>query len=191
MVEELLQADRQVLAVAAFAEVVGLVVVLEEPGGLAQAAEAHEHLDALVPRNGAVIVVVHDQDGRLDVREAEEGRVLHVEFEAAPEILADAGLRLLVLELAAHAGFPADAAVGRCHVGHRRPGARRLEDVRARDQERDLVAAPTLALDGHVVLVNPRELGEALSTGHNAVVGTLAGDSASVNDVRDEHHVTP
>ena len=28
------------------------------------------------------------------------------------------------MELAAHAGFPTDAAVSRCHVGDRRPGAR-------------------------------------------------------------------
>ena len=81
MVEELLEPDGQVLAVAALAEVVGLVVVFQQPGGLAQAAQAHEHLDALVPRNGTVVVIVHDKHRSGDVLSMEDGGVLDIEFK--------------------------------------------------------------------------------------------------------------
>ena len=186
----MLEADREVLSVAALAEVVRLVVVFEQPGRFAETPESHEHFDALVPRNGAVVVIVHDQDRRVHVREPEEGRVLHVEFKSAPEVPADAALRLLVLELPAHAGFPADAAVGRCHVGDGGACAGRFEHVGPGNEVSHFVTAPALALDGHVVLVDPRIPGQGLRTAYDTVVGRLAGHAGGIDDVRDEDHVT-
>ena len=78
VVEELCEADAEVLAVAALLEVVGLVVVLEHPRLLAAAPEGIEEFDTLPPGNGAVGIVVHDQHRSGDIRHEEEGRVLDI-----------------------------------------------------------------------------------------------------------------
>ena len=132
---------------------------------------------------------MHDQDRRVHVREAEEGRVLHIELQSAPEVPADAALRLLVLELPAHAGFPADTAVSRCHVGDGGACAGRFEHVGPGNEVSHFVAAPALALDGHVVLVDPRIPGQGFGAAHDAVVGRLAGHAGRIDDIRNEDHI--
>ena len=105
MVEELLEPPGEVLAVAPLNEVMCLVVIFKEPARLAEAAEVGEIFNSLVPRNCSVVVIVHDQEGSLDLVCVEDGGVLDVEVEAAfvPEGLADSALAVLVLPGARHA----------------------------------------------------------------------------------------
>ena len=192
MVEELLQADGEVLGVAPLAEVVGLVVVFEQPGGMAEAAQGHEEFDALVPRHCTVVVVVHDKDGRGDVLGVEYRGILDIEVQAAlvPEGRAYAALAVLILHGADKAGLPAYASVRAGHVADGGSGPSRGEHVGARHEVRSLVSSPALALDGHAVLVDEGELlAHGFGAGADAVVRALSRVSVHIDDVGDEHHV--
>ena len=194
MVEELLEPPGEVLAVAALYKVVGLVVIFKKPARLSETAKVGEIFDALVPWNGPVVVIVHDQEGSLDFVGMEDGGVLDVKVETSfvPEGLPDTALAMFVLSGAGHSGFPSDAAVGRCHVAYRGSGARRREHISTRDKPGGLVASPALSLDGHPALVGEGILlAKCLGTGADAVVGALAGVAVLLDDVRYEHYVTP
>ena len=189
MVEELRQTDAQVLAVAALAQVVRFVVVLQHPGLFAQTAETVVEFDALPPRHGAVGVVVHDQHGCRHVGHVEQRGVLHIEVEAFPEVLADTALAFLILAGTGDAALPADAAVGAGHVAHRSAGTGRLEAVGLGDQVGHLVTAPALALDGHVVPIDPRVLAEHVHTRHQALEAALARMSVGIDQVGDKDQI--
>ena len=187
MVEKLLEPDRKILGIAPLGQVMRLVVVLEQPGRLAESAQRHEEFDALVPRNRPIIVIVHDQDGGPDIRCEEDRRILDVEIKTAliPKRLADAALTIFILGDAAVAGLPADAAIGACHVAYRSTGARRGEHVGTGHKVGSLIASPALTLDGHTAPVDERELpAHCLGPGADAVVGTLARMARSTSGTK-------
>ena len=66
--------------VGAAAEAVVFAVVVEEPRGLLVAAQREEELDALVPRDGVVVVVGEDEERRLHLVRLEDGRVTNSNF---------------------------------------------------------------------------------------------------------------
>ena len=66
VVEELLHAPLEVFFVLRFLYSMGIAIVVKQPGGLAQAAQRYEELDALVPGHGAVVVIVQNEDGRFN-----------------------------------------------------------------------------------------------------------------------------
>src|SRR4029434_9284416 len=119
-------------------------------------------LAALMPRYRVVGVVVHREERRRDARQPEERRVLHVLVRRFPDRLADAALRLLVLERARDAGAPANASVGREHVDDRRAGHGGGEHLRLRDDEECLVATPRLTLEAQALRIDVAALEQFL-----------------------------
>ena len=93
-----------------------LVIVLEKPCNLAAAAQCGKELNALVPRNCSVLVVVHNEYRGLHIRYKEQWRVLVVEVITAPEIFANTALSLLILYLTGNSAAPADTAVCTGHI---------------------------------------------------------------------------
>ena len=172
----------------------GFLVVLEQPCRLVEPAEIREELDALVPRNSAVRVVVHDEDRSLHLIDVEHRRVLDVEVECArlPHTLADPALTVLILSGAGDARAPTDATVGRCHIPDRCSGTGGGEHIRTCYEPGCLVAAPALALDRHPALVGDGIfLAKGLGSGADAVVGALARVSYLIYYVRNEDYVPP
>src|SRR5262245_27247520 len=98
MIEELLHPNRKVATVFFLDDAMRLVVVVEKPAGTLQPAEGHKELNALIPRNSAVLIVMEDQQGRLDAIGKKERGVLNEGLTSFPEILPDAALRALVLK---------------------------------------------------------------------------------------------
>ncbi len=191
VVEELLQTDGDVLAVLACADIVRLAVVLQHPYGLLQAAQRHEHLDALIPRHCAVLVVVHDEQRRIDAVSVEHRGVGDVELRCFPQVAAYARLSALILRLARFARTPSYAAESGGHVCHRRARAGASEHVGARNKERCLVAAPALSVDADAVTIYPRVfLAEVFHAGAYIVVCTFARYAGGVFHVGNEHHIS-
>src|SRR5215475_9911459 len=113
----------------------------------------------------------------------EDGRVLDEAHRVFPEAAADSALRALVLELARQPGAPPDAAVGAGHIAHERPGRGGFESVGLRDHIRDLIAAPTVALNADLVLVDKALVDNRLNRGQHAFEGALARIVDGVNDI--------
>lgn len=82
-VEELLEADAEVLAVATLHEIVLLLVVFQHPNFLAQSSQRHEVLDALIPWHGSIVVIVHDEEWSGHFVGLKERRVLQIEVKTA------------------------------------------------------------------------------------------------------------
>ena len=121
---------------------VGLAVVVEHPGRLLEPAQRHDELDSLVPGNRTILVVVENQQRRLDLVGPENRRVLHVSQRNFPQAGTQATLGLLVLKLPHHAALPTDTSVSAGHVGHRRASLGGGEDIRLRHHVGNLVTAP-------------------------------------------------
>ena len=164
-------------------------VVGVHPGGFAEAAESEEELDALVPGDGVVGVVVEDEERGLDAVDVEDGRVVDVADGILPDGAADAALGFFVLKLAGTAAAPADAVVGGDHVGDRCAVFRGFEAVGLGDHVRDLIAAPTVTLDADVLLVDEAAGGDGVDAAEDAFECALAGVAGGVDDVGREDEV--
>ena len=178
-----------VALVGSAAEVVGFAVVGEHPCGFVEAAEGEEELDALIPRDGVVGVVVEDEERGLDAVDLEDGRVVDEAEWVLPGRAADAALGLFVLELARAAGAPADAVVGGDHVDD---GCAVFCGFEARglgDHVGDLVAAPAVALDADVLFVDEAARGDGVDSAEDAFERALAGVAGGVDDVGREDEV--
>ena len=172
----------------------GFLVVLEQPCRLVEPAEIREELDALIPRNGSVSVVVHDEHRCLHLVNMEHRRVLDVKVKRPrlPHALSDTALAMLILAGAGDARAPTDATVGRCHIPDRCSGTGGGEHIRTCYEPGCLVAAPALALDRHPALVGDGIfLAKGLGSGADAVVGALARVSYLIYYVRNEDYVPP
>ena len=99
MVEELLETYCYILAVTAFAQVMCLSVILEHPDRLSEASQSHEHLYTLIPRYRSVLVIMHDQQRRLDAVGVENRGVGDIEFRRLPKVASDSALAHLILGL--------------------------------------------------------------------------------------------
>ena len=73
MVKELLQANAPIFAVVVFAYAVRFSVVIDQPGGFAQAAQGNKEFDTLIPGYCAIFVVVQDEQRRLNFVCPEDG----------------------------------------------------------------------------------------------------------------------
>ncbi len=153
MIEELLHANLPVLFVVEFGRPVRLVVVVDQPDRFTQAPERHKKLDALVPGHMAVVVVVHDEQRRLDFIRPEDRRVFHVAHGVFPQRTANAALSALVLKHPAPARSPADAAISAGHVRDRRAGFGSFENIRPGHHKGDLIPAPTVPLHPDVFFI--------------------------------------
>ena len=189
MVEELLHADAPVLAVGHTDGPVGFAGVVEEPGGLAEALEGHEHLDALVPRHVSVLVVVHDEDGGIDLVHAEQRTVFGIDLGMFPHRGAEAALGVFVLETACQAGTPADAAVGAEHVDHGSTALDGCKAIGARGEVGALIATPAVSAGADVPAIDEAQALHLVETRKDAVVGRLAGMSVGVADVGYEDEI--
>ena len=67
VIEKLLHAFGKVEAVFLLAETVTFAVVVQHPSGLGETSHSYKQLNPLVPRHGAVAVVVQDEQGGLNV----------------------------------------------------------------------------------------------------------------------------
>ena len=170
-----------------------LTVILEHPGRLAKAPQAHEQLDALIPRNCTVVIVMHDEQRGIDLVRVEDRRIFDVKLEAAlvPERAADAALAVLVLADAAASGSPAYAAVRAGHIAYRGACAAADKHISAGYKICHLIAAPALALDSHPLAVDEAELvAHGLGAGTDAVICALARMSGLVNDIRYKDYIS-
>src|SRR5690606_31873251 len=109
------------------------------------------------------------QQRRVHLVRPEDRRVLDEPHGRLPQRAAQTALRLLVLEHAAHAGLPADAAVRADHVRYGCTGLGGAEDVRLRDEVRDLVTAPGMALHADAVLIDEAARDETEHAGHDGL----------------------
>ena len=141
------------------------------------------------PRHRPVVVVVHHEHRGADLVGIEQRRVVQVLGGGFPERAADATLRPFVLEHPAHAGLPADAAVGARHVADRGARLGRGEEVGLRDHVGDLVAAPGMTLDADPVAVHVPLAQDAEHPRHDRIQGALAGVADLVGNIGDEHYV--
>ena len=189
MVEELLHADAPVLAVGHADGPVGFAGVVEEPGGLAEALEGHEHLDALVPRHVSVLVVVHDEDGGVDLVHAEQRTVFGIDLGMFPHRGAEAALGVFVLETACQTGTPADAAVGAEHVDHGSSALDGCKAIGARGEVGALIATPAVSAGADVTAIDEAQALHLVETRKDAVVGRFAGMSVGVADVGHEDEI--
>ena len=193
VIEELFQTDGQVTTVLTTRKVVSLTVILEHPSRLAKAPQAHEQLDALIPRNCTVVIVMHDEQRGIDLVRVEDRRIFDVKLEAAlvPERAADAALAVLVLADAAASGSPAYAAVRAGHIAYRGACAAADKHIGAGYKIRHLISAPALALDSHPLAVDEAELvAHGLGAGTDAVICALARMSGLVNDIRYKDYIS-
>src|SRR2546426_11020271 len=87
----------------------------------------------------------------------------------SPKAAADARLRMLVLKLARQATPPANATVGAGHIRYCSPGFRGFETICLRNHVSDLIAAPTVSLNGDVRLVNKTFIDHGLNGGQHAL----------------------
>lgn len=92
MVEELLETDRDVLAVAALFQVVCFAIVLEHPDWFLKAAESHEHFDALIPRHCSVVIIVHYQERCFDTIGVENRGVRDIKLRGIPKVSSNTAL---------------------------------------------------------------------------------------------------
>ncbi len=191
MVEELLHPDGPVLPIRPLPYPVGLAVVVDHPYGLLQPPQGHEQLDPLVPGHGPVLVVVHHEEGRLDLVRLEEGRVVDVAEGLLPEGPPDSALRVLVLELAVHSAVPPDSTVCAGHVGYRGTGLNRREEVRPRNHVRELVPAPGVTLGPDAVLIDVSLVHDLQDPGNHCIDGAFPGMADLIGNVGNEEHVTP
>ena len=193
VIEELFQTDGQVTTVLTTRKVVSLTVILEHPSRLAKAPQAHEQLDALIPRNCTVVIVMHDEQRSIDLVRVEDRRIFNVKLEASfvPKSASYAALAVLVLADSAASGTPADAAVGAGHIAYRGACAAADKHISAGNKIRHLISAPALALDSHPVAVYELELvAHGLGAGTDAVICALARMSGLVNDIRYKDYIS-
>src|SRR5690606_33396733 len=155
MVEELQFAPLDVFSVLAVHEVMCLTIIVKEPYRLLQSAECCKHFDALVPRNGSVGVVMHDDPRRRRIRQVEQRGVFDIQFGILPKRSSNPALRPFVLELPAHSALPADAAICGGHVYHGRTRPCGSVHIGTCDQVCHLVPTPALSLDAQLIAVNP------------------------------------
>src|SRR5207249_10636070 len=97
----------------------------------------------------------------------EEGRVLEVARRALPDGAADAALGMLVLERARQPRAPANAAVRARHVRYRRTSHRGTEQVRLRDKECRLIAAPRMTLNAEAFRIDVAARQQHLHAGND------------------------
>lgn len=193
VIEELFQTDGQVTTVLTTRKVVSLTVILEHPSRLAKAPQAHEQLDALIPRNCTVVIVMHDEQRSIDLVRVEDRRILDVKLKASfvPKSAADAALAVLVLADSAASGTPADAAVGAGHIAYRGACAAADKHIGAGYKIRHLISAPALALDSHPLAVDEAELvAHGLGSRADAVECAFARMSCLIDNVRDKDHIS-
>ena len=174
VVEEIRQTLAQVFGILTIGEIMGLSVIFKQPGGFAQTTERHKHLDSLIIGNSTIGIVVHDEHRGLYLGVIEEGRVLYVEVEAAPEVFANTALCLLILELAAYSCAPSDASISTCHIANGSTGSTCSKHISVGYEISYLIAAPTLTLDGHVGTIHPLIGSKSFGAGHNTIVSRFA-----------------
>src|SRR5262249_19630125 len=183
VIEEFLQPPRVIFLVGAAAQTVRFAVVVEHIDFFVQSPESQVVLDALIPRHGVVVVVVEHQNRGLDAARVKDGRVFDEAHRVFPQAAADAALRAFVLELARQPGAPSASAVGAGHIAPEGAGRGGFEAVGLRDHIRDLITAPTVALNADGVFVDEALVDDRLNRGQHAFERALAGIADGVNDV--------
>ncbi len=93
------------------------------------------------------------------------------------------------LERPRHTSAPANPAVGADHVRDRRPCLHSREHVRARDEVRDLIAAPRVSLDPDPFRIDVTLSDDGIDGGDDALFGALARIARLVDDVGHQHDV--
>ena len=146
MIEELPHPLGVVLLIGGPRQAVVLARILEQHHRLLQPAERVEVLDALREVDGAVLIVVQDDERRLHVLRVRDGRVPRVGRPLRPRPVGEPALAALEDRAVGAARVLVDHRIHADHVRQRRAGDRRGEDVGLRDRERRLVAAPRVAV---------------------------------------------
>ena len=179
-----------ILAVLELHEAVILAHILQKDHVLVELTQCVVERDALIEINGAVLVVVQDDERCLYLVGEAVRRVALVGILVVEEVALEAALRTLEDTLIRAAGVPIHRAVHAHHVGERRTGHGALEDVGLADQERGLVPAPRMPVQPHVGRVDDAGLYGRLDRRHHAPHGAHARIVDLVHDVGQEHGVT-